>query len=79
MPRGAKVSPYRDPSGDAKIGTIDGKCISCGSPLRRMGWLNYPGDYWLMCTASQLSGEPGRLGGCDLPTEEKARKRLARR
>ena len=63
-----------DPSGDAKTGTLDGVCKVCGAPTRRMGWANYPGDYWLMCTAS---AQPGEAGGCDLPTLEKAKVRLA--
>lgn len=66
---------HTDPSGNAKTGTLDGTCEICGAPTRRMGWLNWPADYWLMCTASGQVGD-ATPGGCDLPTLEKAKLRL---
>ena len=68
---------YIDPSGDAHVGTLDGSCLSCGAPARRMGWLNSPERYWLMCTASGLQADESKYGRCDLPTAEQARRRLA--
>lgn len=66
-----------DPSGDAKLGSIDGECVTCGAPRRRMGWQGRDADYWLMCTASSLGGDASPFGSCDLPTEKAARQRLA--
>lgn len=68
---------YVDPSGDAKLGSIDGNCVTCGAPRRRMGWAGRPADFWLMCTASSKGGDLDPFGRCDYPTEELARKRIA--